>query len=129
MVITIFGSRNLFGPAVKEIIDNEVKRLNPDYVATAGDADGVCKEARNYCRDKAIPLKLHYLNKKYARGMYEQRSIAVLEETDFVVFIHDGKSKGTKNEIELAKKMGIKYHYYLLKRDEIVIIDDFEIDY
>lgn len=50
MVITVFGSRNLFGPAVKEIIDKEIKQLNPEYIVTAGDADGVCKEAREYCR-------------------------------------------------------------------------------
>lgn len=71
------------------------------------------KVVREYCQENCIPLKLHFLNRKYGCGMYHHRSKAILEEGDHCILIHDGKSRGTQNELELAKKMGVptSYHY------------------
>jgi len=46
-----------------------------------------------------------------ARGL-ERRSKAVLQDADRAIFIHDGKSKGTSNELVLAKKMKMEHTYH-----------------
>jgi uncharacterized phage-like protein YoqJ len=51
------------------------------------------------------------------------RSKAILEHADFVVLIHDGKSKGTSNELKMIEKMGIPYKYYQLDP-----LSDFDLD-
>jgi len=70
--------------------------------------------ARKIAREKAIPLTLHWLNFIFLRGAFEQRSKAVLRDSDHSIFIHDGRSKGTSNEIKLAVKMGHAHTIYTL---------------
>ncbi len=126
MILSFQGSRILDGDEVIEIIEKEIKRHNPEYIVTSGEADGVCRLAREYCRRNGIPLKLHYLQiKKYARGAYHYRSLAVIKESDYVIFIHDGRSKGTKNELEIAKKLKKPYTYYKVEDTRIDDIDMF----
>jgi len=98
---------------MEEIIKHEVTEI-----VTHGEPEGVCKVARDLCREKAIPLKLHFLNFKYLRGAFEHRSIAVLKDANRAIFIHDGISKGTSNEMKLAKKMNLPYTYHHLEKTE-----------
>jgi hypothetical protein len=129
--LCIFGSRNLTGGKIYSIIKDRIEKINPDLVITSGDARGVCAEAIKVCRDIAKPIQLSFLNnKKYAQGMYDHRSKEVLSKSDYIIFIHDGQTKGTKNEIKLADKMGIKYEYILEGiEEETLFKDDFFIDY
>ena len=55
---------------------------------------------------------------QYLRGAFEQRSKEVIQEVDYLIFIHDGISKGTKNEFALYKQTGKPYHYEVLKPTE-----------
>src|SRR6056297_459240 len=113
MILSFHGSRLLDGDEVMEIIEKEINKHHPEYIVTHGEADGVCKLTREYCRRNGIPLKLHYLKrKKYARGAYHYRSLAVIKECDHAIFIHDGKSKGTNNELIIAKKLNKPYTYH-----------------
>ena len=98
-ILSFHGSRILDNENVWNKIGEEIKKHNPKYIVTHGEASGVCEMARDYCRRNGIPLKLHYLQKKYARGMYHMRSLAVIKECDYAIFIHDGQSKGTKNKL------------------------------
>ena len=118
MKLLIFGSRTLSGDSVKNIIKATVNKIGADIIATAGEPKGVCKEAREYAAREKIELHLFYANnKKYAAGKYERRSIDALRYCDAVLFIHDGSSKGTENEIKEAEKMKIERVFYV-KVDE-----------
>jgi hypothetical protein len=114
MRLSIHGSRTLKDERVKIIIMEEIHKHNPDGIVTHAEPGGVCAVARKLCKELAIPLTVHFLNFKYLRGAFEHRSKAVLNDSNFSVFIHDGKSKGTANELKLAKKMGMNTSEYTL---------------
>lgn len=115
MKMAIFGSRTLSGEKVIEIIVNSVQTFEPESIITSGETLGVCEEARICSRYLAIPLKVYWLDESKCAGKYHHRSIAVLTECDKCLFIHDGKSKGTLNEIEVAQKLGKPYDVVLIK--------------
>ena len=108
------GSRGLSDERVKIIILEEIDKHKPSTIVTHAEPEGVCGLVREICKDRGIPLKLCFLNFKYKRGAFERRSKAVLESADHSIFIHNGKSKGTLNEIKLAKKMGLPMTGYKL---------------
>ena len=104
------------GGDVKEIIRHEIEQRKPEYVLTASDPCGVCEMAKVIARETAVPLKVFFLNQKeHGRGKYHWRSVAVLKDCDFCLFIHDGQSKGTRNEIVLARKLGTPHEVHILK--------------
>lgn len=113
--VSIHGSRTLKDERVKIIVLEEIKKHKPTTIVTHGEPGGVCEMARNICKEYAIPLKLHFLNFKYLRGAFHNRSVSVLTDSDFAIFIHDGQSKGTSNELKLAKKMKIPYTFHELE--------------
>ena len=116
------GSRPLKCQKTKDLILREIDNHQASTIITHGEPDGVCRKAIEVSRQNGYSLKLHHLKpKKRAAGKYEHRSIAVLNDCDFCVFLHDGKSKGTRNELELARKMGIPYSYYILVNGEYVL--------
>ena len=51
---------------------------------------------------------------RYLRGAFEHRSKDAIADSDHCIFIHDGTSKGTFNEMKLAKKMGIPFDHHEL---------------
>lgn len=115
MKLAIFGSRGLNDERVSLLIHEAIEKYNPECIVTSGEPDGVCKLARDIAREKAISLHLHFLNFKYLRGAYEHRSIAVYNDCDHCLLIHDGQSQGTANELAMAKKMKIKHTYIKLE--------------
>ena len=126
--LSFHGSRSLKDERVKIIILEEIKKHNPTTVITHAEPDGVCGIARSVCREKAVPLKLHFLNFRYLRGAFEHRSKDVLNDSDYSVFIHDGESKGTLNERKLAEKMNIPLSYHKLRKIKHKKSVGFEID-
>jgi hypothetical protein len=92
--------------------------MKPDLIVTAGDAKGVCDLAKELARELGIGLKTFCLEKKYAGGKYEKRSLHCLGSSDYVLLLHDGKSKGTMNELEMARGLGLKYKYIVLQEYE-----------
>ena len=126
--LSIHGSRKLKDERVKVIILEEIEKHKPTTIVTHAEPDGVCEIARQVCKEKAIPLKLHFLNFRYLRGAFEHRSKEVFNDSDYCIFIHDGISKGCSNELELCKKLGLPYKYYKLDRTEYKHSVGFEID-
>ncbi len=117
MTLCIFGSRALFDERTKQLIRDEIQKHKPNVIVTSGEVSGVCEQGRQIARELAIPLNLHFLNFRYRKGAFEHRSKAILSEADHVILIHDGHSKGTLNELKLAKKMGVPFTYHLLKQE------------
>jgi len=111
------GSRSLKGEEVKDIIADVIEKYKPGVIVTCGEPEGVCEEVRRYCRysRKGLTLLLYHLPiEDKATGAYHYRNKAVIEASDRLVFIHDGSSRGTQNEIELAEEAGREYDYFRL---------------
>lgn len=111
MKLAIFGSRSLFGDAVAHIIRDEIGRydMREISIVTSGKIAGVCKCAREIAEELSYPLIIYWADPKYARGMYDRRSRAILEAADRLLVIWDGKSRGTLHEIDLAKTYRVPY--------------------
>ncbi len=124
----IHGSRTLDDERVKIIILEEIGTHNPTMIVTHAEPGGVCEVAKKVCKALAIPLKVHFLNFKYLRGAFEHRSIDVIRDSDHSIFIHDGQSKGTMNELALAKKMKAPHTFYELESAAYQQSVGFEID-
>jgi hypothetical protein len=118
MKLGIFGSRTITDSRVKiEIADFFIEHPDYDMLVTTQEPRGVCSLAQVYAKENAIPIELHFLNiKRYARGAFEHRSDDVIKSADFVLLIHDGESKGTKNELERVKKFRKPYKYVQLDK-------------
>ena len=105
MRLAVFGSRSLHGAQVRSAIIAHMQTAKATHLVTAGEPDGVCREAQNVARESSGPITLHWLQpKERAAGKYHWRSVAVLSDCDAVLFVWDGKSKGTANEKKLADK-------------------------
>ena len=120
--MSVSGSRTLKDERVKIILMEQIEKHGIEMVVTHAEPDGVCGVARNYCKENAIPLTLHSLNFRKLRGAWYHRTIAVFMDCDYALFIHDGKSQGTANELEVAKKMEIPHEFF--KLDPPPNIDD-----
>ncbi len=116
MRIAVCGSRALSGDTVRKVIRAELQSRKAEAVVTAGEPQGACEEARLVAKELSIPLTLHFLKaKERAAGKYHHRSVAVLRDCDFCLFLHDGKSVGTRNEIKLAVKMQRAHSVQVMK--------------
>ncbi len=112
-VMSFHGSRSLDHQAVKKYIKEAIDEYKPQFVITHGEPAGACRLVRDYCREKAISLKLCWLDReRYGRGAFHCRSIEVLAYSDIAVFLWDGTSKGTTNEYKYAKVMKKKRKLY-----------------
>jgi hypothetical protein len=118
--LSFHGSRSLTCSKTREVIKLEIEKHQPDTVVTHGEPAGACELAREVARFEGIPLKLHHLQMKYLAGKFHHRSVAVLEDCDHAIFLHDGVSQGCSNELELARKMGIPYTYYVWEKGGLV---------
>ena len=118
MILSVHGSRTLDDERVEILLREEIQKQNVTRIVTHAEPEGVCGVARRLCKTIAMPLVLHFLNFRYLRGAFERRSKDVLKDAESAIFIHDGKSKGTSNELALARKMGIEYTYHLLELPE-----------
>jgi hypothetical protein len=119
--LCVFGSRSIIDERVLNILEDFLKE-NPkfDTIVTSAEPTGVCAIAKVFAERKHIILEMHFLNQeKYGQGKYEHRGDEAMLASDFILFIHDGESKGTFNELERAKKFHIEYHYVVIPSTEL----------
>lgn len=108
MKILIAGSRS-----IKEF---DLQKYIPEGVdlIIAGGAEGIDTVAENYADKKRISkLILRPKYELYGRAAPLKRNEEMIDISDFVLVIWDGKSKGSKYTIEQAKK----------KSKELLVID------
>lgn len=115
MRLSIHGSRTLKDERVKVILLETVAKHGVTALVTHAEPGGVCEVGRALAKELALPLHLHFLDFSKQRGAWAHRSVAVLRDSDRAVFIHDGKSKGTTNEMALAVKYDHPHDYHVLK--------------
>ena len=128
MKLSVHGSRGLTDERVKILILEEMKKYGADHIVTHGEPAGACGVARDLCKEKAIPLTLHFLNFAKMRGAFEWRSKAVLQGSERALLIWDGKSKGTNNELKLCRKLKVPYTIHTLEPAEHEVSNGFPID-
>jgi poly-D-alanine transfer protein DltD len=116
--VGVFGSRSLRDERVLTIILEKLKELNATCVISCQEPQGVSEVAQRVAKNYGYPLQLHFLNMMYLRGAFEQRSKEIISESDYLIVIHDGTSKGTENELKLVKKSNKPYHYEVLEKSQ-----------
>ena len=105
MRIGIVGSRN-FGDLEK--VKEYVKSLDKDTIIVSGGAKGVDETAEKMGEELGMKVVLFKPDwKKYGRGAGIVRNKEICEYSDMICAFWDGKSKGTLNTIDTAKKMNM----------------------
>jgi len=125
MKLAIFGSRTLSDERIDKIIQDKIEQYKPEAIITSGETSGVNEIARNKAKENKITLVLEFANnEKFAKGKYYHRCLEILKKASFALFIHDGVSRGTKNELDICKKMNIPFEYIKLDlNDEADLIN------
>ena len=73
----------------------------------SGGEKGADKLAEKFAEKYGIPIKLHLPDwEKYGNSAGMVRNRNIINDADIVFAFWDGKSKGTKKSIEIAKKSG-----------------------
>ena len=117
--LAVFGSRSVETIVCGEYILNFCVDFNPTEIITSAESGGVCETAREIAKICFIPLKVFFADTRRNAGKYHHRSVSVLTECDFCLFVHDGKSKGTLNEIEVCKKLKKPFKYVVIEPEPI----------
>jgi len=103
--VGIVGSR---GFSDLERVKDYVKSLDKDTIIVSGGAKGVDETAEKMGEElgmKVVSFKPDW--KKYGRGAGIVRNKEICKYSDMIVSFWDGKSKGTLNTIDTAKKMNM----------------------
>lgn len=103
MKVAIIGSRGLENIEIEEYLPKGVTEI------VSGGAKGVDTIAKEYALKNNIKLtefKPDY--KRYLKGAPLKRNLQIIEYSDMVIAIWDGKSKGTKFVIENCPKEKLK---------------------
>lgn len=118
--LSFHGSRSLTMSQCKPVVVKMIERHLPEVIVTHGEPDGACAHARQIAQKHGLSLKLHHLQHWRLAGQFHWRSKAVLEDSEQAIFLHDGKSPGTAGELDMARKMGVPFSYFVLKGRSLV---------
>lgn len=118
MKLCVFGSRTLKDDRVKVEILEKIDELGADTIVTAQEPLGVCTVAQNVAKSCGLVLELHFLNFKYRKGAFKERSKECIRASDHVLIIHDGESQGTANELGYVKQLKKPYTYITMEKSD-----------
>lgn len=114
MKVAIIGSRNVNLHSITDFIPEKIAGLMTEIIT--GGAVGIDTLALEYAREnniKATIFKPEY--EKYKRGAPLIRNCLIVDASDLVIAIWDGKSRGTKYTIDYAEKIGKETKIYILE--------------
>ncbi len=114
MKLMVCGSRSITDSSwVFQQIDallTEKQVSLDDLIIVDGGAKGVDTYAAHWANSKNVPIEWHRPDwARYGRGAGIVRNKQMVEACDFCLILWDGVSKGTKNDIDLCKKIGKPY--------------------
>lgn len=110
MKVIIAGGRDYtdYGQ-LKIICDYKLFAQHPDIEIVSGGANGADKLGEKYAKENGYALKRFPANwDKYGKRAGVLRNEEMAKYADALIAFWDGKSKGTKNMIEVAQKHNIK---------------------
>ena len=107
MKLIVAGSRNCDTAQDYKLVEKALNKLKPSEIVS-GCAKGPDSFGEWYAKENNISLKLFAANwKLYGRGAGYKRNIQMAEYANSLLYLWDGKSKGTKHMIDSAKKYGL----------------------
>lgn len=95
----------------KQYIEFCIKNIREKYelVFISGGCRGADNLGEKFARENGFEVKKYSANwEKYGRAAGPIRNEEMANDCDYVICFWDGKSKGTKSMIELAKEKGKK---------------------
>lgn len=107
MRLAVVGSR---GFDDYEYLKATIEKINADIECIiSGGARGADSLAARYSREKGIALR-EYLPEydKYGRGAPIVRNRLIVDDCDTLIAFWDGKSRGTRDSIDYARRQGRK---------------------
>lgn len=113
MKTIIAGSRNVTDP---DIIEKAVTESGFEITEVIeGGAKGVDTIAREWAQKRPITVTEYKANwAKFGKAAGPIRNKTMADNADALIAVWDGESRGTKNMIELARKLGLKVFIYNL---------------
>lgn len=109
MKVIIAGGRN-FNDYEKlcQFCDNALSKQT-EIEIVSGTANGADKLGEKYANDKGYPIKQFPADwDKYGKSAGYIRNAQMAEYADALIAFWDGKSRGTKHMIDLAKRANLK---------------------
>jgi len=99
--IGVIGSRSWSDySTLKEILDAH----KPTSVVSGG-AGGADSLAQRYAKERGMPIKIWYPNyNAWGRKAPLYRNANIVKDSDFIIAFWDGRSRGTKYTINLARE-------------------------
>lgn len=113
MKVAVIGSRG-FDDQEKlyRALDSYHNKQKIDLIISGG-AVGADQLAEQYAKERGIPVKIFKPDyAKHGRGAPIRRNTLIIENADIVLAFWDGKSPGTKNSLDQAKKLNKLYQVY-----------------
>lgn len=107
MKVIIAGSRSITNPnLVRQAMIDSGFRFSE---IVSGGARGVDKLGENLGIEIGVPIKRFLADwKQYGKSAGIIRNKEMAEYADALIAVWDGKSRGTKNMVDAAKKRGLK---------------------
>jgi len=107
--VIISGGR--FFEDYKVLLEAVVESQFEISTVVSGGASGVDALGKRYAVEMNKKLDVHEANwKTYGRGAGPVRNKSMAENADALIAIWDGQSRGTKNMIDTAAKMGLRMY-------------------
>ena len=112
MHIIIAGCRDFSDYSVveKEVMDFIGKYIGKiEIEIISGGATGADALGERFAKEHGLPLKVVHADwKKYGRSAGPRRNEQMARMAGTLIAFWDGKSRGTKNMIDTAKKLGLR---------------------
>lgn len=118
MKVAVIGSRNFDDYGVLEAFLDGLRLDAGIEVIVSGGARGADSLAERYAGERDIPMEVHRPDwKTFGRSAAFIRNRAIVDCSDMVVAFWDGKSRGTENAVDYARRKGKRVHVvpYLAK--------------
>jgi YspA, cpYpsA-related SLOG family len=112
----IAGSRNITDlDLLEQFIEKSGLQIT---TVISGSARGIDKLGETWADKHDIPVLRYPAEwKKYGRGAGPVRNKDMVDNAEACIVLWDGRSKGTKNMIDLAHKKGLLIHIYKVPVD------------
>jgi len=109
MKLAVVGSRNFNDyPLMKKYLD-KIHSIEPITLIVSGGALGADTYAECWAEDNKVNRKIFKPEwNKYGKKAGFLRNVTIIENSNKVIAFWDGKSRGTKHSIDLAKKQDKK---------------------
>ena len=85
------------------------EHVSPNDTIISGHARGADEIGERYAHDNSLPLEIYPADwNRYGRSAGYIRNAVMAEAADKLIAFWDGRSRGTKNMIETAKKQSLE---------------------